>query len=45
MVKSLNKERNGEDVVLNLKYYGNTCYDGGKPVIRISGKGFTTYLR
>jgi len=40
-VMRLNRERNGETV--KLKYYGSHCL--GNPIIRISGRGFVTYLR
>jgi len=42
--KRQNIERNGEAAELKLKYYGCTNFDGGNPIIRISGKGFTRYL-
>jgi len=44
-VKQLNIEMNGETSVLKLKYYGYSCFNSGKPILRISGRGFTTYFR
>jgi hypothetical protein len=36
----------GQAAGLKLKYYGSTTFnnDGGEPLIRISGRGFSTYL-
>jgi len=42
-VMRLNRERNGETAAMKLKYYGSHCW--GDPIIRISGRGFLTYLR
>jgi len=42
-VMRVNRERNGETAVMNLKYYGRHVL--GDPIIRISGRGFVTYLR
>ena len=39
----LNRERNGETAVMKLKYYGPQFW--GDPIIRISDRGFVTYLR
>jgi hypothetical protein len=42
-VELLNKELNGEAAEMKLKYYGCACVSG-TPIVRISGKGFSTYL-
>jgi len=41
VVKRLN---NGEAAGLKFKYYGCRCSNGGVPIIRLSGRGFTKYL-
>jgi len=43
-VWQLNHERNGETAKMKLKYYGTDVW-GGRPIIRIFGRGFVKYLR
>jgi len=37
-------QKAGKTTDLNLMYCGNTNYGGGRPIIKISGRGFTHYL-
>jgi len=44
-VWQLNQEWNGEASTMKLKYYGlSTSLDGGRPVIRISGRRLIAFL-
>jgi hypothetical protein len=44
-VWQLNQEWNGEASTMKLKYYGwSQSLDGGRPVIRISGKRLIAFL-
>jgi hypothetical protein len=43
-VRELNRQKNGEAADIHLKYYGFSAFDGGLPIIRISGRNFLKYL-